>query len=585
MLNRNIEFEGAPRYAPAADQAGEPFWRSVLDSLSARICVLDERGVILAVNQAWRRFHHENGGAPGAAHEGINYLDVCERAASTSAVGSVDARAFGPLLADVLAGRRERFEYEYECHSLTEQRWFIARVAHIEGAEPRRVVVAHKDITSPGLVREQLREREALLVDLTASIPGAVFRLLGSSRDEQTFLFVSQGIEALCGLSPAVLCRDARALWNLIDPRDRDAHTRSLRTAFDDASPWEHEFRIRSPGGVVKWIHATATPKPAEGEVLVWTGLLTDVSAKRAVDDRLAASESTYRTLFETVPQGVVYQDPSGRITSVNPAAMRILGLTLDQLQGRTSIDSRWRSVHEDGTDFPGEEHPSMVALRTGEPVRNVVMGVRRPDDTCVWILINAIPLRGEDGALEQVYASFEDITQRVSLEQELKRQASTDFLTGAANRRGLMARLDTEFRRTRRLSASSCAVLALDLDHFKHINDTFGHAAGDIVLRHLAGRAQACIRDTDLLARTGGEEFAVLLPDTPVAAAAQLAERLRQDVERAEIAFEGHVLRITVSIGLAVIEPGDAGIDAVLSRADQALYRAKDGGRNRVMA
>jgi diguanylate cyclase (GGDEF)-like protein/PAS domain S-box-containing protein len=585
MLNRSSELEGAPHHAPAPDQAGEPFWRSVLDSLSARICVLDERGFIVAVNQAWRRFHDENGGAPGAAHEGINYLDVCERAASTSAAGSVDATAFGPLLADVLAGRRERFEYEYECHSPTEQRWFIARVARIEGAEPRRVVVAHKDITSPGLVREQLREREALLVDLTASIPGAVFRLLGSSRNEQTFLFVSQGIEALCGLSPAVLCRDARALWNLIDPRDRDAHACALRTAFDDASPWEQEFRIRTPGGVVKWIHASATPKPAEGEGVVWTGLLTDVSAKKAVDDRLAASESTYRTLFETVPQGVVYQDAGGRITSANPAAIRILGLTLDQMQGRTSIDPRWRSVREDGTDFPGEEHPSMVALRTGEPVRNVVMGVRRPDDTYVWILINAIPLHGEDGALEQVYASFEDITQRVALEQELKRQASTDFLTGAVNRRGLMARLETEFRRTRRLLASSCAVLALDLDHFKHINDTFGHAAGDIVLRHLAGRVQACIRDTDLLARTGGEEFAVLLPDTPVAAAAQLAERLRQDVERAEIAFEGHVLRITVSIGLAVIEPGDAGIDAVLSRADQALYRAKDGGRNRVMA
>ena len=583
MLNRNIESEGAPFYAPAPDQAGEPFWRSVLDSLSARICVLDERGFIVAVNQAWRRFHDENGGAPGAAHEGVNYLDVCERAASTSAVGSVDAGAFGPLLADVLAGRRERFEYE--CHSPTEQHWFIARVAHIEGTEPRRVVVAHKDITSPGLVREQLREREALLVDLTASIPGAVFRLLRSSPDKQTFLFVSQGVEALCGLSPAVLCRDARALWNLIDPRDRDAHACALRTAFEDASPWEHEFRIRTPGGVVKWISATATPKPTEGEGVVWTGLLMDVSAKKAVDDRLAASESTYRTLFETGPQGVVYQDTSGRITSANPAAMRILGMTLDQLQGRTSIDPRWRSVREDGTDFPGEEHPSMVALRTGEPVRDVVMGVRRPDDTSVWILINAIPLHGEDGALEQVYASFEDITQRVALEQELKRQASTDFLTGAANRRGLMARLETEFRRTRRLLASSCAVLALDLDHFKHINDTFGHAAGDVVLRHLAGRVRACIRDTDLLARTGGEEFTVLLPDTPVAAAAQLAERLRQDVERAEVVFEGHVLRITVSIGLAVIDPGDDGIDAVLSRTDQALYRAKDGGRNRVMA
>lgn len=584
MLKRDIAVASTPGDGAVPDQAREPFWRSVIDSLTSRVCVLDERGFILAVNRAWRQYYAESGGAPGTVHEGFNYLGVCQRAAGTSRAGSADARAFGPLLADVLEGRRERFEYEYECHSPTEQRWFIARVACIEGTRPRRVVVSHEDMTAPGLVRQQLREREALLVDLTASIPGAVFRLLGSSRQRQTFLFVSQGIVDLCELSPADLLRDARALWDLIDEQDQAAHALALRVAFDDAARWEAEFRIRTPSGTLKWIHASASPKPAEGDGVVWTGVLTDISGRKAMDARLADSESTYRTLFETVPQGVVYQDVAGRITSANPAALRILGLSLDQLQGRTSIDPRWRVLREDGTAFPGEEHPSMVALRTGEPVRDVLMGVCRPDESYVWILVSAIPLHGKDGAIEQVYASFEDITQRVLLEQELKRQASTDFLTGAVNRRSFMMRLEAEWRRTRRVASNSCAVLAMDLDHFKQINDAFGHAAGDAVLRHLVAVVQASIRGNDLLARTGGEEFAVLLPDTPVGAAAQLAERLRQELAQGEVDFEGQALRITVSVGLAVIEPGDAGIDAVLSRADQALYQAKDGGRNRVV-
>ncbi|MEI7967687.1 MAG: diguanylate cyclase [Betaproteobacteria bacterium] len=572
------------RETGALGKRDEPFWHSVIDSLSSRVCVLDHQGVILAVNRAWRQFHIENGGAPGTTHEGSSYVGICDQAGQAVETGAADARAFGSLLSEVLSGQRQQFEYEYECHSPTEQRWFIARVTCIESTQPRRVVVSHDDVTSPNLVQHQLRDREALLLDLTASMPGAMFRLLGVSPEKQKFLYISEGIEELCGLSPARLCEDARAFWDLIDEQDRARHAASLTVAFDNTSRWDEDFRIHVQGGTMKWIHASASPKLAEGDCVLWTGVLTDVSARKAVEARLAASESTYRTLFETVPQGVVYQDTSGRITSANPAALRILGLSLDQLQGRTSIDPHWRALREDGSNFPGEHHPAMVALRTGEPVRNVIMGVIRPNESYVWILVNAIPLHGKDGALEQVYASFEDITQRVLLEQELKLQASTDFLTGAANRRSFMARLETEFRRTQRSPSISCAILAMDLDHFKQINDTFGHAAGDAVLRHLADLVRTSIRGADLLGRTGGEEFAVLLPDTPVAEAGQLAERLRRDLERSEITFEGRALRITVSVGVASMDPLDSGIAPVMSRADEALYHAKDGGRNRVV-
>jgi PAS domain S-box-containing protein len=138
---------------------------------------------------------------------------------------------------------------------------------------------------------------------------------------------------------------------------------------------------------------------------------------------RLQQPELRYRTLFETMAQGVVYQDATGQIITANPAAERILGLSLDQMQGRTSADPRWRAIHEDGSPFLPDEHPSMRALRASEPVRGVVMGVCNPQrDALTWIRINTMPqfLPGEDKPYG-VYATFEDITERKQTEEALR--------------------------------------------------------------------------------------------------------------------------------------------------------------------
>ncbi|UCC63938.1 MAG: PAS domain S-box protein, partial [Anaerolineae bacterium] len=148
-------------------------------------------------------------------------------------------------------------------------------------------------------------------------------------------------------------------------------------------------------------------------------------SELEGVENALRESEEKHRTLFETMTQGVVYQAVNGEIISVNPAAERILGLTLDQMQGRTSMDPRWRAIREDGTAFPGDMHPSMVALRTGEPVRNVVMGVFNPQtEEHVWINVNATPqFRPGHDTPYQVYTTFEDITRRWRAEKALQEE------------------------------------------------------------------------------------------------------------------------------------------------------------------
>ncbi len=136
-------------------------------------------------------------------------------------------------------------------------------------------------------------------------------------------------------------------------------------------------------------------------------------------------NEIRFRNLFLTMAQGVVYQAADGRITAANPAAERILGLSLEEMRGLTSVNPRWRTIHEDGSDLPGTEHPAMVALRTGKPVYNTIMGVFHPgENRHRWIIVNAIPqFRPNESAPFEVYASFTDITERKLMEEKLREQ------------------------------------------------------------------------------------------------------------------------------------------------------------------
>ncbi|MCP4582286.1 MAG: PAS domain S-box protein [candidate division Zixibacteria bacterium] len=143
---------------------------------------------------------------------------------------------------------------------------------------------------------------------------------------------------------------------------------------------------------------------------------------RKHAEEALHRSEEKYRNLFETMAQGVIYQNVSGEIISANPAAAKILGLTLDQMQGRTSIDHRWKSIHEDGSDFPGQDHPAMEALRTGKEINDVIMGIFNPSNDCYrWIKINSVPQfkPGEDKPF-QVFTTFDDFTQRKRAEHAL---------------------------------------------------------------------------------------------------------------------------------------------------------------------
>lgn len=196
---------------------------------------------------------------------------------------------------------------------------------------------------------------------------------------------------------------------------------------------------------------------------------------------------------------------------------------------------------------------------------------------------LTLLVMPGHEHTLEFVIVSTLDITERKRMHDELHALATTDFLTSLPNRRDYMARLDAEQARLKRDIGGCAAVLMLDLDHFKLINDDHGHATGDAVLRHIAALMHASLRKIDSLGRVGGEEFAILLPGADLEAAGMFAERLRERVAATPLLWQGESIAVTVSIGIAAMRGTDISHDAALVRADQALYCAKKSGRNRV--
>ena len=294
------------------------------------------------------------------------------------------------------------------------------------------------DITESKSAEKALRESKALLDQMLASTLDAVFaidrhgRLLINNQRHQHVIALSGGHPLQFGellLSSGYPPRE-RDDWQALLDRALRGEELKVETEWSDIHGRFYVYEnnisplcdmVGSVIGALVVAHDITERKRMEDELSRSRGELDRRVLERTAE--LGQSEEKYRQLFETMAQGVVYQDQEGKITAANPAAQRILGLSLDQMQGRTSIDPRWKSIHEDGSDFSGDTHPSMVSLKAGKPVKDVVMGVFNPKmNETRWIIINAVPqFRGDEPRPYQVYTTFTDITERKKAEQELR--------------------------------------------------------------------------------------------------------------------------------------------------------------------
>jgi diguanylate cyclase (GGDEF)-like protein/PAS domain S-box-containing protein len=388
-------------------------------------------------------------------------------------------------------------------------------------------------------------------------------------------LYVSPAIERILGHHPTEMV--GQSAFELVHPDDtgqtRDAFTRALQSPSMSVSL---EIRMQHKDGSWRYVEVTGTNLLAEPSTNAIVLNSRDVSERRLMEAERREAEERYRILVERIP-AIVYIDEAGkpaRTTYVSPQNETILGYPPEEA---IKDPDHWiKIMHPDDRERVLAE--SRRTDETGEPFRVEYRQVAK-DGSVVWLRDEADLVRDKNQKPLYWLGVLTDITERKALEEKLRRRASHDRLTGLPNRELFMDRLRQALERTRRRRMRKVAVLFMDLDGFKVINDSLGHELGDLLLVIVAQRLRRCLRPEDTLARFGGDEFVVLLeevedPDE----AAQVAERITHELRRPFV-LEGRELFASISIGIALGNAAEKTPEDLLRDADTAMYWVKEGG------
>ncbi len=318
----------------------------------------------------------------------------------------------------------------------------------------------------------------------------------------------------------------------------------------------------------------TAVPLPEIGDRIEALIVARDVTEARQREQQLAGAKERLASLFEEAPFGIVVCDLEGRVTDVNPAACHLVGYTRDDLVGS--------AVFPFGTE-PAEVARICSDLTTDPAGRGAAeTRIRHRDGHWVDVAFEGIVMHDRDGVPEELLFNAVDVSERRRFEAQLAHLAEHDPLTGLANRRRFDHELERHLDLCERYGARG-ALLMIDLDHFKEVNDSLGHGAGDQLIVSVAELLRTRMRKSDLVARLGGDEFAILLPEADRLSAENVARDVVKLVEaRACFADGSRPRRITASIGVVLIDRGGVTPSQLVSTADMTMYDAKESGRNR---
>jgi diguanylate cyclase (GGDEF)-like protein/PAS domain S-box-containing protein len=546
----------------------------VMSTMSHGVVVTDDHGRIEFVNSA--------------------YLKMIGRQADTL----IGQTGFGVIHPDdretLIAARNTRLE------GLT--RSYEVRLAHNDGH-----YVSSLATVSPRLEDGERAGAVAVFVDLTQY--QGVERALGKERNFVTaVLETAAALVIVLDLEGRIVrfnraCEDltgwslqevhGRHYWEmLIAPDELEAVRETISSLQSGHYPNEFENHWLTRTGerrLIAWKNTCLLDESGAVEFVIGTGI--DVTEQRLAETHLRQSESQNREVIAALEEGVVLQSSTGRVLSANASAQRMLGIKADRMLDPGGLDPRWRILQPDGSPMPPEARPATVALRTGKPQTNVILGIQRPGAAVRWVSVNARPLlpdsaRQTKRATERrpyaVVTSFFDVSERKLIEERLAHQAHHDALTGLPNRVLFGTQLDLAVTQAQS-NGQPFAVIFLDLDRFKTINDTHGHGMGDTLLRQVAERLQACVRQNDTVARISGDEFTILLPNLrSVEAASRLTCKIRETLEHPFL-IDGEQLYISCSLGLAMYPDDGRNAEELLSNADSAMYQAKESGRNNV--
>ena len=440
------------------------------------------------------------------------------------------------------------------------------------------------------LVGAQAAERDRVAIELREAelrhrllADNATDTILSFGADGR-ITYVSPASSELIGHAPEQIV--GRQPHDFVHPDDRRAVVRARARVVEEGGTITVTSRLRHREGHYVWIEARVrrvldadTGAPVEGQAII-----RDVSERVAAEaalresvERIAAAEQRFRTAFEAAPIGMALSGLDGRFIQVNDALCAITGYTREELEEMGFADL---SHPADA----GREEEMMRSLLSGE--QSTYWMEKRYVDVVgqvVWVAVHATLVRAADGSPQHFLGQIQDVSERVRYETQLQHMADHDPLTGLLNRRSFERELNQHISEVQRYGPEGAA-LVLDIDRFKHINDTLGHNVGDELIVKVAQTLRTRLRDSDVLARLGGDEFAILLPRGGAAEAARVADAVLGAVRsQSVLTAAGRRRPITASIGIALFSDTERlSAEDVLVNADLAMYDAKEAGRDR---
>jgi diguanylate cyclase (GGDEF)-like protein/PAS domain S-box-containing protein len=342
------------------------------------------------------------------------------------------------------------------------------------------------------------------------------------------------------------------------------------------------EYRLRRKDGrEIVVLENSRAIYDDDGNVVAHEGTITDITERKIAETRIFEEKERAQVTLQSIGDGVITTDAEGRVDYINPVAQELAGLEIRNARGKP-IDKIMKIINEHTR--ASVENPVLRCLKEGRVIalaENSVLINQQGIE--IAIQDSAAPIRDRIGNIIGAVMVFHDVSKESRLFRQLSYQASHDALTGLINRREFENRLVTALDNAYAQNGHSHALLYFDLDQFKVVNDTFGHTAGDELLRQVSELVQSNIRSTDVLARLGGDEFGILLERCTEERAIEVAEAIRSAVEGFRFTWQGAAANVRCSIGIVMVDKDSQSVASIMSSADVACYSAKDMGRNQV--
>lgn len=424
---------------------------------------------------------------------------------------------------------------------------------------------------------QQLAQKEELLERAQERLQDAqrIARIGSWTRNFETGeSFWSREAKVVLGIDDPA--KDLSHYESLVHPDDQDRVTEAIAAAYFQGGSYQCDHRVVCDNGSERYIRLAGQVFLGKGSSPVHeTGTVQDITDRKLAELALQRSEARMRSILSAAPYPILIVELTEEypVLFANESAYALFGISQEQTPEELKSREFW-SDRDDRENF-------IESVLTESRVFETEMVMKSRDNKTFWASLTGSRL--EFGGINSVFISIMDITDRKRIQQELERLATTDPLTGVFNRRSFFDTAYKEVRRAVRYS-QPLAILMLDIDNFKAVNDNYGHQFGDTVLRRFAELVKSSLREEDLLGRVGGEEFCALLVSSQERGAYLVAERIRKRWMEEVFELQGSQVSFSVSIGIAIMLDETESMEDIMERADVGLYTAKRSGRNCVI-